>query len=64
LAEREEILKALAVGDAIQSIAKRLSRASSTICREIKRDSGAEGCRASHADALARDRAKRRYART
>jgi IS30 family transposase len=59
LAEREEISRALAVGDSIQSIAKQLSRAPSTICREIKRNSGKEGYRASHADALAWDRAKR-----
>jgi len=59
LAEREEISRALAVGDSIQSIAKRLSRAPSTICREIKRNSATEGYRASHADALAWDRAKR-----
>ena len=59
LAEREEISRSLAAGDSIQSIAKRLSRAPSTICREIKRNSGTEGYRASHADALAWDRAKR-----
>ncbi|WP_143328205.1 helix-turn-helix domain-containing protein, partial [Caballeronia pedi] len=59
LAEREEISRALAVGDSIQSIAKQLSRAPSTICREIKRNGGKEGYRASHADALAWDRAKR-----
>lgn len=45
-------------GDSIPSIAKRLARAPSTICREIKRNRGKEGYRASHADALAWDRAK------
>ena len=59
LAEREEISRALAAGGSIQSIAMRLSRAPSTICREIKRNSGAEGYRASHADGLAWDRARR-----
>jgi IS30 family transposase len=59
LAEREEISRALAVGDSIQSIAKRLSRGPSTICREIKRNSATEGYRARRADALAWDRAKR-----
>jgi len=37
LAEREEISRALVAGDSIQSIARCLSRAPSTICREIKR---------------------------
>jgi hypothetical protein len=52
LAEREEISRALVANDSIQSIAKRLSRAPSTICREIKRNSGPDGYRASHADQL------------
>jgi DNA-binding NarL/FixJ family response regulator len=38
LTEREEISRALVAGDSIQSIAMRLSRAPSTICREIKRN--------------------------
>ena len=59
LAEREEISRALAAGDSIQSIAMRLSRAPSTICREIKRNSGPGGYRASQADQLAWDRARR-----
>jgi hypothetical protein len=37
----------------------RLDRAPSTICREIKRNSGPDGYRASHADQLAWDRARR-----
>jgi hypothetical protein len=40
LAEREEISRALVADDSIQSIAMRLDRAPSTICREIKRNSG------------------------
>lgn len=59
LAEREEISRALVAGDSIQSIASRLSRAPSTICREIKRNSGPDGYRASRADQLAWDRAQR-----
>ncbi|GAB6849173.1 IS30-like element ISCfr4 family transposase [Paraburkholderia kururiensis] len=59
LAEREEILRALVARDSIQSIASRLSRAPSTICREIKRNSGPDGYRASRADQLAWDRAQR-----
>ena len=59
LAEREEISRALVADDSIQSIAMRLDRAPSTICREIKRNSGPDGYRASHADQLAWDRAQR-----
>jgi IS30 family transposase len=60
LAEREEISRALAADDSIQSIAMRLSRSPSTICREkIKRNSAPDGYRASHADQLAWDRAQR-----
>jgi hypothetical protein len=59
LAEREEISRALVANDSIQSIARRLSRAPSTICREIKRNSGPDGYRASHVDQLAWDRARR-----
>jgi IS30 family transposase len=59
LAEREEISRSLAAGDSIQSIARRLSRSPSTICREIKRNSGQAGYRASQADQLAWDRSLR-----
>jgi transposase, IS30 family len=52
LAEREEISQALVAGDSIQSIARRLSRAPSTIYREIKRNSGQDGYRASRAAAF------------
>jgi IS30 family transposase len=59
LAEREEISRGLVAGDSIQSIARRLLRSPSTICREIKRNSGEKGYRASHADQLAWGRAHR-----
>ncbi|MGF6798537.1 IS30 family transposase [Paraburkholderia youngii] len=59
LAEREEISRGLVAGDSIQSIARRLSRSPSTICREIKRNSGQAGYRASQADQLAWDRSLR-----
>ncbi|MEX3901291.1 IS30 family transposase [Paraburkholderia sp. BR10954] len=59
LAEREEISRGLVAGDSIQSIARRLSRSPSTVCREIKRNSGQDGYRASHADQLAWDRSLR-----
>jgi IS30 family transposase len=52
LTEREEISRGPVAGDSIQSIARRLSRSPSTICREIKRNSGEKGYRASHADQL------------
>ncbi|MFP4897633.1 transposase, partial [Paraburkholderia sp. EG304] len=38
---------------------RRLLRSPSTICREIKRNSGEKGYRASHADQLAWERAHR-----
>jgi IS30 family transposase len=59
LAEREEISRGLAADDSIQSIARRLSRAPSTICREIKRNSGEKVYRADSADELAWQRALR-----
>ncbi|WP_429550806.1 IS30 family transposase [Paraburkholderia youngii] len=59
LAEREEISRGLVAGDSIQSIARRLSRSPSTICREIKRNSGQAGYRAGQADQLAWDRSLR-----
>ena len=59
LAEREEISRGLAANDSIQSIARRLSRAPSTICREIKRNSGEKVYRADSADELAWQRALR-----
>lgn len=59
LAEREEISRGLAADNSIQSIARRLSRAPSTICREIKRNSGEKGYRADSADTLAWQRALR-----
>ncbi|SAL52564.1 IS30 family transposase [Caballeronia concitans] len=59
LAEREEISRGLAADESIQSIARRLSRAPSTICREVKRNSGEKGYRADSADELAWQRALR-----
>jgi DNA-binding CsgD family transcriptional regulator len=47
LAEREEISRALVTGESIRSIASKLGRAPSTISREIKRNGGCEGYRAS-----------------
>jgi IS30 family transposase len=59
LAEREEISRSLATGHSIRSIAELLKRAPSTISREINRNGGQEGYRASQADQEAWDRAHR-----
>ncbi len=59
LAEREEISRGIATGCSIRSIAASLSRAPSTISREIKRNGGQRGYRASQADQAAWDRAHR-----
>jgi len=59
LAEREEISRALVAGHSLRSIATRLGQAPSTISREIARNGGQGGYRASQADQLAWDRARR-----
>ena len=59
LAEREEISRAVVAGHSMRSIAAQLSRAPSTISREIKRNGGQEGYRASRADQAAWDRGRR-----
>lgn len=50
LAEREEISRGLAAGRSIRTIAASLGRAPSTISREIGRNDGPEGYRASHSN--------------
>ena len=59
LAEREEISRCLVSGLSIRSIAAKLGRAPSTISRELQRNGGSQGYRASRADELAWDRARR-----
>jgi IS30 family transposase len=59
LAEREEISRAVVAGHSMRSIAAQLGRAPSTISREIKRNGGQEGYRASGADQAAWDRGRR-----
>ena len=59
LPEREEISRAVVAGHSIRSIAAQLGRAPSTISREIKRNGGQEGYRASQADQCAWDRGHR-----
>ena len=59
LAEREETSRSVAAGQSIRAIAKLLGRAPSTVSREIKRNGGREGYRASQADQAAWNRASR-----
>ena len=59
LTEREEISRALVAGESIRLIADRLGRAASTVSREIKRNGGRAGYRATVADQAAWDRAQR-----
>jgi IS30 family transposase len=59
LAEREEISRGVVAGHSIRSIAASLKRAPSTVSREIRRNEGRDGYRASHADRAAWDRACR-----
>ena len=57
--EREEISRGVATGCSVRSIAASLDRAPSTISREIRRNGGRCGYRASPADQAAWDRARR-----
>ena len=59
LAEREEISRAVVAGQSIRTIAARLKRAPSTVSREIQRNGGPAGYRASLADQAAWDHAHR-----
>ncbi|MCU7370231.1 IS30 family transposase [Paucibacter sp. O1-1] len=59
LAEREEISLGLTLGQSMRSIADRLGRAPSTISREIGRNGGQHGYRATLADQAAEGRALR-----
>lgn len=53
LSEREEISRGVAAGRSLRSIAASLGRASSTVSREIRRNGGQRGYRASKADQAA-----------
>jgi DNA-binding CsgD family transcriptional regulator len=59
VAEREEISRTLVIGHSIRAIAARIGRAPSTVSREIKRNGGQIGYRASCAESAACDRAHR-----
>jgi len=59
LAEREEISRGVVGGNSIRSIAASLGRAPSTVSREIRRNGDRQHYRASQADRVAWDRARR-----
>jgi len=59
LIEREEISRGVVAHKSIRAIAATLGRAPSTISREIRRNEGAQGYRASQADQAAWDRGRR-----
>jgi transposase, IS30 family len=59
LSEREEFSRAVVAGRSLRSMAASLGRAASTISRELSRNGGQEGYRASQADQAAWDRAHR-----
>jgi Helix-turn-helix domain len=59
LAEREEISRGLATGGSLRAIAARLGRSASTVCREVNRNGGRNGYRATKADEKAWQRARR-----
>jgi len=59
LAEREEISRGVVSGQSIRSIATELGRSPSTVSRELRRNGGSKGYRASRADQAAWDRARR-----
>ena len=59
LLEREEISRGVVAGCSMRSIAASLGRAPSTISRELKRNGGCQGYRASNADQAVGGRARR-----
>jgi len=59
LSEREDISRGVFAGQSLRSIAAMLGRAPSTVSREISRNGGRRGYRASKADQCAWDRARR-----
>ena len=59
LAEREELSRGLSAGWSLRSIARELSRAASTISREVDRNGGRRRYRANRAESKAWERAQR-----
>jgi len=57
--EREEVSRGVAAGESLRSIAGRLGRAPSTVCREVTRNGGRHRYRAQRADRAALRRARR-----
>jgi IS30 family transposase len=57
--EREEISRGLAAGESLRTIATRLGRCASTVCREVNRNGGRRNYRAQQADERACERARR-----
>jgi IS30 family transposase len=57
--EREEISRGVVAGRSMRAIAASLGRAASTVSRELKRNGGCQGYRASKADQAAWDQAHR-----
>jgi transposase, IS30 family len=57
--EREEISRGLAAGESLRTIAARLGRSASTVCREVNRNGGHGGYRAAKAEERAWLRARR-----
>jgi len=59
LGEREEISRGIAAGQSMRTIAAALGRAPSTVSRELRRNDGPQGYRATQADHAAWNRARR-----
>ena len=59
LAEREEISRGVVAGQSVRAMAASLGRAPSTVSRELRRNGGRRGYRASQAEQAAWDRARR-----
>jgi IS30 family transposase len=59
LAEREEIAVGLAAGESMAAVGRRIGRPACTICREVARNRGVRGYRASKAQQAAQVRARR-----
>ena len=59
LAEREEISRGLVTGQSIRGIATSLGRSSYTISREVRRNEGLEGYRATQPRGIERDGPRR-----
>ena len=57
--EREEISRGLAAGESLRTIAARLGRSASTVCREVNRNGGRGGYRAAKAEERAWLRSRR-----